>query len=61
MNNWQHIDRQRRINIIETISKETGLSPASIEKDWWVTMALRALFRCDCADVMVFKRRHIAK
>jgi hypothetical protein len=55
MNGWQNIDRQRRINIIENISKETGLSFASIEKDWWVTMALRALFRCDCADVMVFK------
>ena len=55
MNDWQHIDRQRRINIIETISRETGLSPASIEKDWWVTMALRALFLCDCAVFMVFK------
>ena len=55
MNKWQNIDRQRRINIIENISKETRLSFASIEKDWWVTMALRALFRCDCAEVMVFK------
>jgi len=55
MNEWQKIDRERRINIIENISKETGISFASIEKDWWVTMALRALFRCDCADVMVFK------
>jgi hypothetical protein len=27
----------------------------SQEKDWWVTMALRALFRCDCAEMMVFK------
>jgi hypothetical protein len=55
MNDWQQIDRGRRINIIETVSKETGLSPASIEKDWRVTMALRALFRCDCAEVAVFK------
>ena len=55
MNDWQQIDRQRRINIIETISKETRLSPASIEKDWWVTMALRALFRCDCSYIAVFK------
>jgi len=55
MNKWQNVDRQRRINIIENISKETSLSPASIEKDWWVTMILQALFRCDCAGVMVFK------
>ena len=55
MNEWQKIERQRRINIIENISKATRLSSASIKKDWWITMVLRALFRCDCAGVMVFK------
>ena len=55
MNEWQKNDRQRKINIIENISKKTGLSSASIEKDWWVTMALRALFRCDCAKATTFK------
>jgi hypothetical protein len=55
MSDWQNIERGRRINIMENISKETRLSIASIEKDWWVTMVLRALFRCDCARVMVFK------
>ena len=55
MNKWQGIEHQRKINIIENISKLTRLSPASIEKDWWVTMALRALFMCDCAAAMVFK------
>ena len=55
MNKWQNIERQRKINIIENISKNKRLSPTSIEKDWWVTMVLRALFLCDCADFMVFK------
>jgi hypothetical protein len=55
MNKWQNIDRQRRINIIENISNRTTLSPASIEKDWWVTMTLRALFSCECAKHIVFK------
>ena len=55
MNKWQNIDRQRRINIIENISNRTTLSPASIEKDWWVTITLRALFSCECAKHIVFK------
>ena len=40
MNKWQSVDHQRKMHIIENISKQTRLSPASIEKDWWVTMAL---------------------
>ena len=55
MNNWLNIDKDRRIFIIESIAGKTQLSPDAIEKDWWVTMTLRALFSCDCADHIVFK------
>jgi len=55
MNNWLNIDKDRRIFIIESIAEKTQLSPDAIEKDWWVTMTLRALFSCDCADHIVFK------
>jgi len=55
MNNWLNIDKDRRIFIIESIAEKTQLSPDAIEKDWWVTMTLRTLFSCDCADHIVFK------
>jgi len=55
MNNWLNIDKGRRIFIIESIAKKTQLSPDAIEKDWWVTMTLRALFSCECAEHIVFK------
>ena len=55
MNNWLNIDKNRRIFIIEGIATKTQLSPDAIEKDWWVTMTLRALFSCECADHIVFK------
>ena len=55
MNSWLNIDKDRRIFIIENIATKTNLSPSAIEKDWWVTMALRALFSCECADHIVFK------
>ena len=57
MNNWQRLDDNKRIFYIENISRNTELSPDAIEKDWWVTMALRALFSCECADHIVFKVR----
>jgi predicted nucleotidyltransferase component of viral defense system len=55
MNNWQRLDENRRVFYIENISRNTELSPDAIEKDWWVTMTLRALFSCECADHIVFK------
>jgi predicted nucleotidyltransferase component of viral defense system len=55
MNKWQNIDDSRRIFIIENIAEKTKLSPDAVEKDWWVTMTLRALFACECADHIVFK------
>jgi hypothetical protein len=55
MNNWLYIDADRRILIIENIATKTQLSPDAIEKDWWVTMTLRALFACECANHIVFK------
>jgi predicted nucleotidyltransferase component of viral defense system len=55
MDKWLNIDDNRKIFIIENIAEKTGLSPDAVEKDWWVTMTLRALFSCECANHIVFK------
>ena len=55
MNSWLNIDDNRKIFIIENIAEKTGLSPDAVEKDWWVTITLKALFACECADHIVFK------
>ncbi|MDR1221682.1 MAG: nucleotidyl transferase AbiEii/AbiGii toxin family protein [Tannerella sp.] len=55
MDKWQNIADNRRIFIIENIADKTKLSPDAVEKDWWVTMTLKALFSCECADHIVFK------
>ena len=41
--------------IIENILLKTGYSTHAIEKDWWVTMVLKALFQTSCAEYLVFK------
>lgn len=55
MNKWLNIDKGRRRSIIENISNQTGLSPQSIEKDWWVTIILKALFSMSFAEHLSFK------
>lgn len=32
-----------------------GISQAAIEKDWWVTVTLKALFQTECRDSLIFK------
>jgi predicted nucleotidyltransferase component of viral defense system len=55
MNNWQSLSAERQRVIIGNIASQTGYSPHAIEKDWWVTMVLKALFQTSCADYLVFK------
>jgi predicted nucleotidyltransferase component of viral defense system len=55
MNNWQNISTERKHKIIGNIALKTGYSPHAIEKDWWVTMVLKSLYKTTCADYLVFK------
>lgn len=32
-----------------------GINQAAIEKDWWVTIVLKALFQTDCSASLIFK------
>lgn len=32
-----------------------GINRLAIEKDWWVTVVLKALFQTDCRDSLIFK------
>jgi len=56
MNNWlQKVTPDRKRLLIGNIANQTGYSPHAIEKDWWVTMTLKALFETSCKDFLVFK------
>jgi predicted nucleotidyltransferase component of viral defense system len=56
MNNWQStVTDERKRLIIDNIALQTGYSLHAIEKDWWVTMVLKALFGTTCAEYLVFK------
>jgi hypothetical protein len=55
MINWLKLTAEERNDILGLVSKRTGLPAYAIEKDWWVTLALYAIFRTEWKDNIVFK------
>ena len=39
----------------QTEINHPGINQVAIEKDWWVSVTLKALFQTDCADNLIFK------
>ena len=39
----------------QTESDHKGINQMAIEKDWWVTVVLKALFQTDCRNWLSFK------
>jgi len=55
MTGWLKLtDEQRRETLIQA-QQRTGIIAKVIEKDWWVTLTLKALFQSAYKDYIVFK------
>ena len=52
---WVHLPKIRKTNILLALSKTLKLPTDAIEKDWWVVQTLRLIFEMDCANSLVFK------
>lgn len=52
---WLKISKERRIEVLNQASNITGLPAIAIEKDWWVTLALKASFTFSYSPHIVFK------
>ena len=52
---WLQLTEKRRIEILNAASNQTGLPENAIEKDWWVTLALKAAFSTIWSKDIVFK------
>lgn len=55
MNQWLKLSKKRRIEILEQVNNQLGLPVQAIEKDWWVTIVLKAIFSSKYAEHFVFK------
>jgi hypothetical protein len=55
MNKWIQLSNTKKIEAINKVALTAGLPVVAVEKDWWVTMLLGALFSCRCTGHIVFK------
>ena len=51
--NNELVDRLAMLQQTET--EHQGINQVAIEKDWWVTVTLKAIFQTDCRDSLTFK------
>jgi Nucleotidyl transferase AbiEii toxin, Type IV TA system len=55
MNKWLELPKERRAQILNQVSVASGILPHAIEKDWWVTITLTAIFSTTWKGSLVFK------
>ncbi len=55
MNKFTNLQAVERIKYIENLTLEYNLSTVAIEKDWWISTVLRALFALPYAEYLSFK------
>lgn len=52
---WLQLSEQQRRTTIEQAAVNSGISSKAIEKDWWVTLVLKAIFQTPYAEHLLFK------
>lgn len=52
---WLTLSKERRMELLNQATELTGLPEIAIEKDWWVTLALKASFELKYSPSIVFK------
>ena len=55
MKHWQQLSIEERLDVLEITSAKTHLPQLAVEKDWWVTMVLKALSATKYFGLMSFK------
>lgn len=55
MKHWQQLSVEERLDILEITAAKTHLPLLAVEKDWWVTMVLKALSITRYFNLMSFK------
>jgi predicted nucleotidyltransferase component of viral defense system len=55
MTGWLKLTNEQRIATLTQAESQSGINAKAIEKDWWVTLALKALFQSAYSIRIVFK------
>ena len=53
---WLNNELVDRLAMLQhTEATHPGINQVTIEKDWWATVTLKALFLTDCREWLIFK------
>ena len=55
MSRWQEHSIDERISMIQSVAQDHNIEDNTVEKDWWVTVVLKALFNTSCGKWLLFK------
>lgn len=55
MNNWTKLTIEERLTILANVAEAKGIVDNAVEKDYWVSMVLRAIFSLPYSTAFVFK------
>jgi hypothetical protein len=55
MTGWLNLTNEQRKAAINYAEQVSGISAKAIEKDWWVTLTIKALFQSDYSKYIIFK------
>lgn len=55
MTKWLDHTKDEQIAMIQAVSGEKNIEDNAVEKDWWVTIVLKALFNTSCGSYLLFK------
>ncbi len=55
MNNWLTLSKEEQKELFTQVGVKTNLPPQAIEKDAWVTLVLRMIFKSKLTEHFIFK------
>lgn len=55
MSKWIDFSSDERLVMIQNVAKSLNIDELAVEKDWWVTAVLQAVFRTKAAKYLLFK------
>lgn len=53
--NWTKLTKEEQLTILANVAENKGIVDNAVEKDYWVSMVLRAIFSLLYATAFLFK------
>lgn len=59
MNNWTKLTKEEQLTILANVAEDKGIVDNAVEKDYWVSMALRAIFSLPMIRLLYLKEEQV--